>query len=170
MKEYQTKRVGLPIAVMQSATLYEKLATVARAEYMPLSIAAGMVAEMRRKVGSDWWGQSAPQRASCPYYTVEDLESVHDLLTAARVTDEAIVEGIGDVNALSGIRQGIEHSSAWVQNVSTTERGGEKFCAACGEFLYDYMVIIGPTLEESSFWLYPLRRFSMPVAGVRFFS
>jgi hypothetical protein len=71
---------------------------------------------------------------------VEDLESVHDLLTAARVTDEAIVEGIGDVNALSGIRQGIEHSSAWVQNVSTTERGGEKFCAACGEFLYDYMV------------------------------
>ena len=25
---------------------------------------------------------------------------------------------------------------------------------------------IGPTLEESSFWLYPLRRFSMPVAGV----
>ena len=140
MKEYQTKRVGLPIAVMQSATLYEKLATVARAEHMPLSIAAGMVAEMRRKVGSDWWGQPAPQRAECPYYTVEDLESVHDLLTAARVTDEAIVEGIGDVNALSGIRQGIEHSSAWVQNVSTTERGGEKFCAACGEFLYDYMV------------------------------
>ena len=44
MKEYQTKRVGLPIAVMQSATLYEKLATVARAEHMPLSIAAGMVA------------------------------------------------------------------------------------------------------------------------------
>ena len=53
MKEYQTIRVGLPIAVMQAATLYEKLGVVARAEHMPLSIAAGMVAEMRRKVSTD---------------------------------------------------------------------------------------------------------------------
>jgi hypothetical protein len=139
MREYKIVTVGLPIAVMQSATLYEKLDTVARGEHMPLSIAAGMVAEMRRKVASDWWGQPAPQRAECPYYTVEDLESVQDLLTAARITDEAIVEGIGDVNALSGIRKGIELSSAWVQNVAVTERRGEKFCAACGEYVYDYM-------------------------------
>lgn len=139
MKEYQAIRVGLPIAVMQAATLYEKLGVVARGEHMPLSIAASMIAEMRRKVASDWWGQPAPQRAECPYYIVEDLESVPDLLTAARITDEAIAEGIGDVNALSGIRKGVELSSAWVQNVATTERRGEKFCTACGEFLFDYM-------------------------------
>lgn len=138
MKEYAEVRFPLDIAAAQAAHLYEKLSGMTRNGNVPLSIAAGMVGEMRSAVSSGWWGQRSSQRAFCPRYVLDDLESIEDLLTAAGITDAAIVEGIGDVTSMELIRKGIEQSSQWVMDVAGKERTGEQFCCACGQYVYDY--------------------------------
>jgi len=138
MKEYNEVTFPLDLAMAQAAHLYGKLADATRDGNVPLSIAAGMVGEMRSAVSSSWWGQKAPQKALCPRYVLDDLESAEDLLEAAQVTDAAIVEGIGDVKSMELIRKGIELSSQWVESVAAKERTGERFCCACGQFIYDY--------------------------------
>ena len=138
MKEYKEATFSLDLAAAQAAHLYGKLADVTREGNVPLSVAAGMVGEMRSAVSSEWWGQGAPQKARCPRYVLEELDSAEDILAAAGVTDAAIVKGIGDVTTMALLRMGVELSSQWVKDVAAKERKGERFCCACGQYVYDY--------------------------------